>query len=104
MQEKNILISKGNNYYLDFEIAGVGHPARDLASLIIHNPKKREEIISVYRKNISFDYKGIEKDIRKWFVARVSQLILILKTKKIPNTKNKKIEKNLFEAMNFYLQ
>jgi len=77
LQQKNMVTFQGENYYFDFELGGLGHPGRDVVSMIISNPDKKEELVNIYKKNIDFDYLGIEKDIDTWLMARTAQLYLI---------------------------
>jgi len=103
LQDKNIITSGKENYYIDFEISGIGHPTRDIASLLIHCPEKREEILTAYKENIDFNYEGIDNDIQTWTLARASQLILILENREFSYTKKKEIKKNLLGVLDSYL-
>jgi thiamine kinase-like enzyme len=103
LQDKNIITSRGKNYYIDFEISGVGHPARDLVSLLIYCPEKRDEIVTTYRENIDFDYNKIENDIKLWSIVRASQLLLILEDREGPREKKRVLGRNLLNAIDIYL-
>ncbi len=100
LQNKNTTTRFGNNYYFDFEISGVGHPLRDLATIISCNLNHKEEIINTYRENILFDYPEIEADLQKWIVTRNSQLILILNRGIFPKRKRQQISNGLWKAIN----
>jgi len=82
LQQKNMVTFQGDNYYFDFELGGFGHPARDIASMIISNPNKKEELITIYRQNFYFDYSGMEEDINTWLMARTAQLYIIFDKRK----------------------
>jgi thiamine kinase-like enzyme len=77
LQRKNMVTFQGNNYYFDFELGGVGHPCRDIASMIISNPNKKKKLISTYCENAEFSYYGIEEDVDNWLMARSAQLYII---------------------------
>lgn len=77
LENKNMVTFNGINYYFDFELGGLGHPGRDIVSMIISNPNKKEELITTYKNQINFDYFGIEEDINTWLMARTAQLYLI---------------------------
>lgn len=100
---KNILTRNGENYYIDFEFSGVSHPVRDLALILLNYPRIKEELIRIYRENISFDYKGIEEDIKKELLGKGVQLIAGLKGLKMPVEKKREIHRNLLRVMGSYL-
>lgn len=77
LQRKNMVTFQGENYYFDFELGGLGHPGRDVASMIISNPDKKEELITIYREHIDFNYSSLEEDINNWLLARAAQLYII---------------------------
>ena len=77
LKNKNMVTFQGTNYYFDFELGGLGHPGRDIVSMIISNPNKKEELITTYKQHINFDYFGMEEDIDTWLMARTAQLYLI---------------------------
>ena len=102
LQNKNMVTFKGDNYYFDFELGGLGHPGRDIVSMIISNPDKKEELITTYKQNINFDYLGMEEDINTWLMARTTQLYLIfdkregtIKQKKFIKDKLSRIIQNI---------
>ena len=82
LQSKNMVTANGENYYFDFELGGVGHPGRDVASMIISNPYRKRELLDVYRENFDFDYSGFGEDINSWVLARASQLYVIFSGRK----------------------
>ena len=100
---RNILSRNGENYYIDFEFSGVGHPARDLSLLLLNHPDLEDEIIRSYRKNISFDYKGIEGDINKELLNKGVQLIVGLGSLKMPSDGKKKIHRKFLEVLKNHL-
>jgi len=99
LQKKNMVTFKGNNYYFDFELGGIGHPGRDIASMIISSPEKKNELIKEYRENINFDYSGIEEDITHWLLLRTAQLYLIFDKKKEQENKKKAIKDKLLKII-----
>jgi thiamine kinase-like enzyme len=48
LYKANILTKSRINYYIDFEFSGKGHPARDLA-LILLNGYDSKKVFSIYR-------------------------------------------------------
>lgn len=82
LQQRNMVTFKGNNYYFDFELGGVGHPGRDVASMVISNPDKKEELLTIYRQHVDFDYSGLEEDVDTWIMARTTQLYIIFDKRK----------------------
>ncbi len=95
LQQKNMVTFQGENYYFDFELGGLGHPGRDVASMIISNPDKKEELITTYKKNIDFNYFGMEEDIDTWLMARTTQLYIIFDKRKGTVKQKKSIKKKL---------
>jgi len=95
LQKKNMITFNNNNYYFDFELGGLGHPGRDIASIIISDPDKKEEIITTYKKNIKFYYQNIEEDINNWLITRTCQLYLIAKKKPGTLKQKEKIKRKL---------
>jgi len=77
LQKKNMVTFQGNNYYFDFELGGIGHPCRDIASMIISSPDKKDELVATYKQNIDFNYPLFEDDVDNWLLARTSQLYII---------------------------
>jgi thiamine kinase-like enzyme len=77
LQQKNMVTFGGDNYYFDFELGGAGHPGRDVASMIISNPNRKDELLDVYRKNCNFNYSGLGEDVDSWLMARSAQLYVI---------------------------
>jgi len=82
LQKKNMVTFQGNNYYFDFELGGLGHPGRDIASMIISDPDKKEELIDTYKQHIDFNGLGLEEDINSWLLARATQLYVIFDKRK----------------------
>ena len=100
---RNILSRNGENYYIDFEFSGVGHPTKDLAFLLLNHPSMERELIESYRKNISFDYKGIEEDINKELLNKGVQLIAGLGNLKMHSEGKKKIHRKFLEVLKNHL-
>jgi len=100
---RNILSRNGENYYIDFEFSGVGHPARDLSLLLLNHPDRERELIKSYRENISFDYEGIEEDINNELLNKGVQLIVGLGELKMPPEGKKKIHKKFLEVLKNHL-
>ncbi len=96
MQNKNMMTFQGDNYYFDFEIGGIGHPGRDVASMIISNPNKKKEIIKSYKESVGFNYRGMEEDLETWLVARTAQLYAIFNKKLKSNEQKKDLKDKLF--------
>ena len=92
---KNFISNKGINYYFDFELGGIGHPARDIASLIISTPNRKRDIIDSYKHQFNYNYLSFEKDIKNWMLVRASQLLFIIKNKKGNYNKRKRMENKL---------
>ena len=92
LQKKNMVTFQGNNYYFDFELGGLGHPGRDIASMIISSPDKKEELIATYKNHVDFNYLGMEEDIDVWLMARAAQLCIIFDKRK-GNANEKRILK-----------
>lgn len=101
---RNILTNNGNNYYIDFEFSGKGHPTSDLSLLLLNHPNMEEEIIKTYRENISFDYEGIESDINKELLRKGVQLIAGLGNLKMPSEGKKKIHKKFLDVINAHCE
>jgi len=95
LQKKNLVTSQGDNYYFDFELGGLGHPGRDVASAIISNPDRKEELIKTYRQYFDFDYFGMEEDIDAWLIARTAQLYVIFDKREGTVKQKKGIKKKL---------
>jgi thiamine kinase-like enzyme len=74
---KNFIFYNNDNYYFDFELGGIGHPARDIASLIISNPIKKERIVNHYKDFFNYNYLGLEEDIDNWTFVRALQLYFV---------------------------
>jgi thiamine kinase-like enzyme len=100
---RNILSRNGENYYIDFEFSGVGNPIRDLSLLLLNHPSMERELIESYRKNISFDYDGIEKDINNELLDKGVQLIAGLGNLRMPSEGKKKIYRKFLEVLKNHL-
>ncbi len=100
---RNILSKNGKNYYIDFEFSGVTHPTKDLSLLLLNHPNLEKEIIQEYRKNISFDYDGIEEDINNELLNKGAQLIAGLGNLKISSEGRKKIHRKFLEVLKNHL-
>jgi len=92
---KNFIFYSGENYYFDFELGGVGHPARDIASLIISSPTKKEKIINHYKNSFDHCYQELEEDLDNWVFVRASQLYFIFDKRKGNEKQKKKIKNKL---------
>lgn len=95
LQKKNMVTFRGDNYYFDFELGGLGHPGRDIASMIISDPNKKEKLINTYKQHVDFNYFGMEKDIDIWLMARTTQLYLIFDKREGTVEQKKSIKKKL---------
>lgn len=95
LQEKNIITFQGDSYYFDFELSGLGHPGRDIVSMIISNPNEKEEIITTYKQHIDFGYVGIEEDIDSWLMARTAQVYVLLDKRKGTSKQKRNIKRKL---------
>lgn len=95
LQQKNMVTFQGNNYYFDFELGGIGHPGRDIASMIISNPNKKGELLATYRQHINFDYAEFEEDIHTWLILRTAQLYIIFNKRKGKLEQKKYIKRKL---------
>ena len=95
LQKKNIVTFQGDNYYFDFELGGLGHPGRDVASMIISDLDKKEELITTYKQHIDFNYFGMEEDINTWLMVRVAELYLIFDKRKGTINQKKNIKRKL---------
>ena len=51
---RNILTMNENNYYIDFEFSGSGHPTKDLSLLLLNHHDMKGEIIKIYRENMHY--------------------------------------------------
>ncbi len=100
---RNILSQNGENYYIDFEFSGIGHPTRDLSLLLLNHPDLEDEIIRSYRTNISFDYEGIKEDINNELLNKGVQLIVGLGNLKMPSEGKKKIYGKFLEVLKTHL-
>jgi thiamine kinase-like enzyme len=92
---KNFIFYNNENYYFDFELGGIGHPARDIASLIISNPRKKEKLVNHYKDSFSHDYGGLDEDIDNWTFVRASQLYFIFDKREGGEKQKNKIKNNL---------
>lgn len=102
LTKDNFITSNGINYYFDFELGGFGHPARDVASLVISDYKQKEKIISCYQDCFKYNYSDLDEDIHKWTFARAFQLYFIAENMmKRENKKDliKKKLKNILEEL-----
>ena len=95
LQKKNMVTFQGDNYYFDFELGGLGHPGRDIASMIISDPDKKEELIDTYKQHITFDGFGLEEDINSWLLARTTQLYIIFHKRRGTLEQKKEIKNKL---------
>jgi len=100
---RNILSRDGENYYIDFEFSGIGHPTRDLSLLLLNHPDLERGLIKSYRKNISFDYEGIEEDLANELLDKGVQLIVGLGNLKMPSEGKKKIHRKFLEVLKNHL-
>lgn len=100
---RNILSRNGENYYIDFEFSGRGHPTKDLSLLLLNHPESEREIIDSYRENISFDYLGIEKDIGSKLLSKGVQLIAGLGNLRMSSEGKKKIHGKFLEVLKNHL-
>jgi len=96
---KNFIFYNNENYYFDFELGGIGHPARDIASLIISNPGKKENLINHYKNSFSHSYDGLDEDIDNWTFVRASQLYFIFDKREGGEKQKSKIKNNLMGIM-----
>lgn len=99
LQQKNMVTFQGSNYYFDFELGGLGHPGRDVASMLISDPDKKEKLITVYKQNIDFGYSGMEEDMDMWLMARTAQLYIIFDKRKGTVEQKETIKKKLLEII-----
>tara|TARA_Y100000310_G_scaffold310951_1_gene356742 strand:- start:956 stop:1687 length:732 start_codon:yes stop_codon:yes gene_type:complete len=100
LQQKNMVTFQGDNYYFDFELGGIGHPARDIASMIISNPDNKEELLTTYKKYIDFYYSGLEEDVNNWLIARTAQLYIIFDKRKGTKEQKRFIKEKLSKIIN----
>lgn len=103
LYKANILTRMGNNYYIDFEFSGKGHPARDLA-LILLNEYDQEKVLSIYKMNIDFDYPELKEDVITYALMRGIDLIANLKNTDFDMDKKKKIHSKFVNSMNRLIQ
>lgn len=103
LYKANILTRRGHNYYIDFEFSGKGHPARDLA-LILLNGYDREKILSTYKESIDFNYSGLEEDVITYTLMRGIDLIANLRNTDFETDKKKKIHSRFVNSMNSLIQ
>ncbi len=101
---RNILTNNGNNYYIDFEFSGRGHPTKDLSLLLLNHSDMEEEIIKTYRRNISFDYGRIEEDIKIELFNKGVQLIAGLSDLQMPLGGKNKIRKKFLSVLEKHIQ
>lgn len=92
---KNLIFYNNKNYYFDFELGGIGHPARDMASLIISNPRKKDKLINYYKDSFSYNYEGLAEDIDNWTFVRAAQLYFILDKREGDEKQKNRIKNNL---------
>ena len=95
LQQKNMVTFQQENYYFDFELGGVGHPARDIASMIISNPNEKENLLKIYKGYASFDYPELREDVDAWLMARAAQLYIIFDKRKGSERQKKPIKEKL---------
>jgi len=95
----NILSCEGKNCYIDFEYSGKGNAVEDLSLLLLNHPEIKKEIIKTYRSNISFDYSGIEEDIRTKMIEKGTHLIIGLKDAKMPSELKRKIHGKFLKVL-----
>ncbi|MCK5611754.1 phosphotransferase, partial [Candidatus Pacearchaeota archaeon] len=95
LQQKNMVTFQNNNYYFDFELGGLGHPARDVASMIISNPNKKRELLAIYARHANFNYSGFEEDVDTWLMARAAQLYVIFNKREGTDEQKKTIKTKL---------
>lgn len=96
---KNFIFYNNENYYFDFELGGTGHPARDIASLIISNPEKKERIVNDYKDSFNHNYLELEEDINNWTFVRASQLYFIFDKREGSEKQKNKIKNKLLEII-----
>jgi len=95
LQGKNMRTFRGKNYYFDFELGGLGHPGRDIASMIISAPDKKEELIRAYGENFEYGYPGFSCDIDTWLILRAAQLYIIFSNRQGGGAEKPKIKNKL---------
>jgi len=103
LYKANILTNKGINYYIDFEFSGKGHPARDLA-LILLNGYNREKVFTIYKDNIDFDYSELEEDGITYALMRGVDLIANLNNMPFDKDKKRKVHSRFINSMNKLIQ
>ena len=103
LMNKNIIASNQDNFYIDFEFSGMGHPTRDLTLTLLENSNRKDEIIRRYRENIEFDYEGIERDLIKESILELSHRIIMTERMKVKNNISNKIKSNLIRGIKIAL-
>lgn len=103
LYKANILTRNEKNYYIDFEFSGKGHPARDLA-LILLNGYDREKVFTIYKKNIDFDYPQLEEDGITYALMRGVDLIANLNKMPFDQDKKGKVHSRFINSMNKFIQ
>ena len=96
---KNFIFYRDENYYFDFELGGIGHPARDIASLIISSPTKKDKIVNHYKNSFNHYYSGLNEDIDSWTFVRALQLYFIFGKREGNEKQKNKIKNNLIEVI-----
>ncbi len=100
---KNFLTLKKTNYYFDFEFSGIGSPAKDVASLILHHPTRKEKIIELYKDSLDFKYPSLEKEIKEELIVRGLQLIYLLDKKDMKNDLRQNMKNKFWEVIEDYM-
>lgn len=85
LHKTNILTSKSNQVYIDFENSGLNHPGIDLSLLLFSNPNSKKEIIDKYLGKINFNYPELKQDIYTIYRAKLIQIINSLNSLGITN-------------------
>ena len=91
------MVRNEQTYYFDFEFGGIGNPVQDLATILIDNYSKKQELTQLYSDEVSFspDFNLLNAHI----VFRACDVLVRTSKRDLTETKRKQIQDDYLEIL-----
>jgi hypothetical protein len=90
-------------YYFDFEFSGLGSPLVDVATTVLENPERRNEIVESYSNSVDFDFGEVEKDLGPQIVFRGCDVLYLHLERSIPQIVRDSVRERFTLVMDNYI-
>jgi len=83
LRSVNISPTKKGNYYYDLEFTGEGHPAEDIAPIVLEEPERKEQIIQMYLEKTQFNKETFLRELEAHIVLRALSILTVYEDRNI---------------------